>query len=299
VRAQIGEAADRRHTAPIASAMLWAVLCGASVVAAHWATAPFGARLGSYRSGIITIIAFVVAGMYPARKRSLWFSLRWLRWVMRLPRPLALRLVLFDRLETWRTVHLTIGVFAILPFWWHIQASKATMIESVLKNVVVLLVASGFAGITVQDFLPPRMRKRPDQEVRLEDAETGLHALYVEAEEAVLGHSEQLVDAYLYNVRPILTGAQPRSKMFWATLTGADPAPAICMSARRPAVALGADGSVYAGLVDIAERKVRLEHNQFNLRLSVGWLKFHIGLAIVTGTLIAFHVIGVLYFAGF
>lgn len=279
--------------------MLWAVLCGAAVAGVHWATSSFGARLGSYRSGIIAIIVFAIAGLYSARKRSLWFSLRWLRWVMRLPRPLALRLVLFDRLETWRTVHLTIGVFAMLPFWWHIQAGKATTLEAALKSMVVLLVASGFAGITVQDFLPPRMRKRADLEVRLEDVEASFHALYVEAEEAVLGHSEQLVDAYLHNVRPILTGTQPRRKMFWATLTGADPAPAICMSARGPAAALGADGSIYAALVDIAERKVRLEHNQFNLRLSVGWLKFHIGLAIVTGALIAFHVIGVLYFAGF
>jgi hypothetical protein len=279
--------------------MLWAVLCGAVVAGVHWATAPFGARLGSYRSGIITVIVFVIAGLYSARKRSLWFSLQWLRWVIRLPRPLALRLVLFDRLETWRTVHLTIGVFATLPFWWHIQAGKASTLEAVLENMVLLLVASGFVGITMQDFLPPRMRKRPDLEVRLEDAEAGLHALYVEAEEAVLGHSEQVVSAYLNNVRPILTGAQPRRKMLWATLTGADPAPATCMSARRPAAALGPDDSIYAGLVDIAERKVRLEHNQFNLRLSVGWLKFHIGLAIATGALITFHVIGVLYFAGF
>ena len=48
----------------------------------------------------------------------------------------------------------------------------------------------------------------------------------------------------------------------------------------------------------IAERKVRLEHNDFDLILSVGWVRIHIGLAIALGVLIAFHVAGVLYFSG-
>jgi hypothetical protein len=50
--------------------------------------------------------------------------------------------------------------------------------------------------------------------------------------------------------------------------------------------------------VTIAERKVRLEHNDFDLMLSIGWMRIHIGLAITIGVLIAFHVAGVLYFSG-
>ena len=51
-------------------------------------------------------------------------------------------------------------------------------------------------------------------------------------------------------------------------------------------------------LVGIAERKVRLEHNQFNLRLGTVWLKFHIALVLIMAVEIVFHITGALYFAG-
>jgi hypothetical protein len=298
VREQIGEAAERRHTAPVASVALWAVICGAAVVSVHAATARLGARIGSYWTGLATLIAFMLAAAYSRRKRSLWFSLRWLRLAMRLPRQLALRFVLLDRLETWRFAHISIGMLAILPFWWHVQAGRASTLELALKSAVVLLVLSGLLGASIEDFLPHAMRIRPDQEVRLEDVEASFNALYVEAEERILGHSEQLVHAYIQNVRPILTGNQPAVRMLWATLTGADPAPRMCLGARQAGADLSGDASVYGELVDIAERKVRLEHNQFNLQLSTRWLYFHMDLAAAVGLLVIFHVAGVLYFFG-
>lgn len=298
MRTQIGEAADRRHAAPIASVVLWAVLCAIAVIGLHEVTPSVPSRLGTYRTGIITVIMFAFAASYSLRKRMLWFSVRLLRRAMFLPRKLALRLVLFDRLEAWRAAHITIAVFALLPFWWHIDGGRATTLETALKIMVVMLVASGLAGATIQELLPHRMRKWPGQEVRIEDVETGFHALYVEAEEAVLGHSEELVRAYLHNVRPLLTGALPIHKMFWATLTGLDLAPVVCASVRSASAGLSTDAEVYERLVGIAEHKIRLEHNRFNLRLGVAWLRFHIGFALVVSALITFHVLGVLYFAG-
>jgi hypothetical protein len=236
--------------------------------------------------------------MYPARKYRLWLSARWLRPAMRLPRPLALRIILLDRLETWRTVHIVLGMLVMLPFWWHIDAGRATTLELVLKNVVFLLILSGVVATMIEQFLPPQMRKRPNQRVRVQDVEQGVHALYVEAEESILGHSEALVHAYLRHIRPILTGVQPLRKMLWATLGGVDPAPAACAEARHAAVELGAENSIFNSLVDIAERKVRLEHNQFDLLLGSNWLRLHRGLVILAAVLIAFHVMGVLYFAG-
>lgn len=297
-RAHIGEFAARRHTAPIASMMLWALLCGAAVIALHMSSIELGTRLGSYRTGIIMVIAVAMNITYAARKNLLWLSVRLLRLAMRLPRPLALRFLLFDRLETWRTFHVTIGVFAMLPFWWHMQYGRASRLEIVLESVFILTVLSGFLGTIIGDFLPARMRKWPDQEVRLQDVEAGFHALYVEAEEMVLGHSEALVHAYLRHVRPILTGNQPALAMLRATLAGSDPAQEACATARQAGAALGADAAIYASLAGIAERKVRLEHNQFNLRLCTGWLDFHRGLVTLAVVLIVFHVIGVLYFAG-
>jgi hypothetical protein len=121
----------------------------------------------------------------------------------------------------------------------------------------------------------------------------------VEAEESVLGHSEDLVHTYLKNVRPLLIGSQPRRRFIWATLRGTDPAPRACAAARLAAAAAGCDGPLYGELVGIAERKVRLEHNEFNLRLGRVWLKFHLALVMIMIFEIAFHVTGVLYFVGF
>ena len=72
------------------------------------------------------------------------------------------------------------------------------------------------------------MLKLGNQEVRLEDVEAASHRLYVEAEELVLGHSEALVHAYLLFIRPILAGSQPSRMLLWATLTGNNPASAVC-----------------------------------------------------------------------
>ncbi len=297
-RIQIGEAAARRHTAPIASMLLWGALCASTVIALHQLSAGWSARQGSYRTGIFTLSVFLLAILYPVRKYTLWFSLHWLHLASRLPRTWAVRLLLFDRLETWRVVHITLGVFAILPFWWHTQFGRRSLLELALEILVILLVLSGFLGALIEDFLPVRMLRLGNQEVRLEDVETVSHQLYVEAEELVLGHSEALVRAYLSFVRPILAASQPYHTLLWATLTGINPAPVVCKPARFHAAGFGAEASVFNELVNIAERKVGLDQNQFNLKLGMTWLRLHRRLALGVLMLIIFHVAGVLYFAG-
>jgi hypothetical protein len=297
-RVQIGEAAARRHTAPIASMMLWAALCGSTVIALHKLSDAWAARQGSYRTGIITVCVFLMTALYPTRKYSLWFSLHWLRLASRLPRAWAVRLLLLDRLETWRVAHVTLGVFAMLPFWWHTEFGRRSLLELALEILIVLLVLSGFLGTVVEDFLPARMLRLGKQEVRLEDVEAASRDLYVEAEELVLGHSEALVHAYLLSIRPILAGNQPPRTLLWATLTGTNPASAVCKPARALATGFGAEAAVFDDLVNIAERKISLDHNQFNLSLSTVWLQLHRLLAIGVMVLIIFHVVGVLYFAG-
>ena len=129
MRHQIGEATERRRTAPLASVTLRAVIGGIVVTAVHSATGSIPGRLGSYRTGIITITSFALAALYSARKRNLWPSVRWLRLATRLPRKIARTLIVLDRLETWRTAHITLGVLVLLPFWWHVDAGRATMLE--------------------------------------------------------------------------------------------------------------------------------------------------------------------------
>ena len=278
--------------------MFWGALCASTVIALHKLSADWGARQGSYRTGVLTLSVFLLAALYPVRKYTLGFSLHWLRLASQLSRAWAVRLLLLDRLETWRVVHVTFGVFAMLPFWWHMQFGRQSLLELALEILAMLLVFSGFLGTLVEDFLPARMLKLGNQEVRLEDVEVASHRLYVEAEEMVLGHSEALVHAYISFVRPILAGNQPSRTLLWATLMGNNPALAVCKPARLLAGGFGAEESAFHELVNIAERKVSLDHNQFNLRLNTAWLRLHRRLAIRVLVLIIFHIAGVLYFAG-
>lgn len=299
LRGKTSAAFGRRHLT-VSSVTLWALGCAAAVALADYLTIKIGPRLGPYWSGRITVLAFAAASFYSLRKRKVALWVHPLKLLAYLPRSIAQRADLFDRLETWRLAHITLGVIAIVPFWWHVQAAvSASPLEKVLAGAVIALVASGFAGAFIQEFLPAEMRLRPGQiEVRISDVDEGLHALYVQAEEMILGHSEELVQAYLRHVRPLLArNVRPRT-LLWATLTRSDPAPRICKPARRVGAALAPDRECYEGLVDIAERKIRLEQNGFDLRLSTGWLRVHIVLAIATFILIAFHVVGVFYFNG-
>jgi hypothetical protein len=278
--------------------MLWGAFCASTVIALHKLSEGWAAREGSYRTGILTVSVFLLAALYPVRKYTLWFSLRYMRLASRLPTGWAVRLLLLDRLETWRVVHVTVGVFAMLPFWWHTQSGRRSLLELALEIMVLVLVFSGFLGLLVEDFLPSFMLRAGNQEVRPEDVEAASHALYVQAEELVLGHSEALVHTYLLSVRPILASNQPTLTLLWATLTGKNPAQAICRPARLLADGFGPEAEAFHELVSIAERKVGLDHNQFNLKLGAEWLRLHRRLAISVLVLIIFHITGVLYFAG-
>jgi hypothetical protein len=142
------------------------------------------------------------------------------------------------------------------------------------------------------------MHLRGVQEVRQQDVDQRMRQLYVEAEETILGHSEALVRAYLAHIRPLLTRVHPGYHFMWATFMRTDPAPSLSAAARRAGSALDSDRETYDALLTIAERKLRLEHNRFNLRFSKSWLRFHIGLFMIVSVMVIFHVVGVLYFVG-
>jgi hypothetical protein len=298
VRDQLGEAVDGRQATPLGSAAISAGLAGLLVFVAHELTPFVPARLGSYRTGIATLVVMLIAVLYYIRKRNLWISARWLRVAALMPQAIARRIVIFDRLESWRIVHVTAGALMLLPFWWHTEAGPATPLETVLKVSIILLVATGALGVILQTVMPHQMLLRGAQEVRLQDVDERMRQLYVEAEEAVLGHSETLVRAYLANIRPLLTRAHPGYRFFWATFTRTSPAPALVMAARRAGASLGSDQPAYDALLAIAESKIRLEHNRFDLRFGRSWLRFHIGLFMIVSVMVIFHVAGVLYFAG-
>jgi hypothetical protein len=278
---------------------LWALGCALAVAVIHLAMPGVGPRLGAYRSGIATLAGFALASTYTVRKRWMWLGVRVMRVAARMPHAVAHRLLVADRLQSWRLYHVILGVAVLLPLWWHMeQGTRASALEAALAAAAFLLMLSGLAGSLIQDLLPHSMRIRPAQEVRHEDVEAALHDLYVEAEEAILGHSEPLVHAYLKYVRPVMLGTRPARSMMAATLSGSDPAAPITAQLRAHGGQVPDEGETWARLVTLAERKVRLDHNLFNLSLGVGWMRLHIGLAIALGALTVFHIAGVLYFAG-
>jgi len=278
---------------------LWALGCALAVVAIHLAVPGFGARLGSYRSGVATLAAFALASTYTLRKRWMWLTVRVMRVAARMPHAIAHRLLVADRLESWRLYHVILGIGVLLPLWWHMeQGAGASRLEAALAALAAMLMLSGLAGAIIQDYLPHSMRIRSAQEVRFEDVDAALHDLYVQAEETILGRSEDLVHAYLKNVRPVMLGTRPARVMLFATLSGADPAAPVAARLHALGAQVPDEGETWERLVNLAERKVRLDHNWFNLSLGVGWTRIHIALAIALGFLTIFHIAGVLYFAG-
>ena len=295
----IEAAAISRHPTPARSITLWMVVCSALVAVAHVSIARAGLHPGSYFTGTLTLTGFALTAFYSARKRSPRGSVRILRIAALLPTALASRIVSLDRLESWRFVHVTIGILLLLPFWLHVDAGlRAGRIEIALGAFLALLVLSGIVGASIEEFLPHAMQLDPEHQVRMQDVEEALDALYREAEEMILGHSERLTSAYVGTIRPILQSTQPWPRLMRATLTGADPSGARCAQLRAGAADLGAEEKLYGELVNIAARKIRLEQNRFILLCGASWLRIHITLALLTSLVIVFHVLGVLYVIG-
>lgn len=250
-------------------------------------------------SGLLTLLLMAVAGLYAVRRRTMRFSL----WILR-PfttvrflrpfRPLAVRL---DRVQSWRTAHLVVGVAWALALWWHMGASRGTWLETGLLALCIGLVASGVLGALVQFFLPRSMLGIVEREVRVEDVDARRRAVFVEAEEKILGGSERLVDTYLAEIRPQLQGDPPQARLFEATIRRQDPG----------AIARGrlwrllegmedADAEKFRALIDLAEKKGRLDLNLYHLQLSVGWLVVHNALVLGTVALVFLHLLSIAYF---
>src|SRR5260370_10407178 len=146
---------------------IWAGYCALLIVGLHVATAGYGAGCGPYRSGIATAAAFALAAIYSLRKRLIWVPLHTMRVAARMPPTLAHRLLVADRLESWRFVHVLIGVGVLIPLWWHVgQGTGATRLEAVRLAATVLLMLTGFAGPAAQDFPPHTLGSPPNQEVQ-------------------------------------------------------------------------------------------------------------------------------------
>jgi len=294
-------AVTRRARALPLNALLWMLLCGIVVIVAHTLVAQRRAIVTEYWSGAIALAGFIALGWYSVRKRSLWFSLRMLRATARILSPrLQQRMVVLDRLETWRAVHITLGILVILPLWWHMSGGLMSPVEMLLAIAVALLLLSGIVGVAIQEYLPRAIETMAEREVRLEDVASRTDAAYVEAEEKVLGHPPAFVEAYVKNLKPILEAEKvtTRWQLFRATMMRRNVGAQTCAEFRKIGAQFTADAAAWNELVDLTARKINLEHNRFNLNFSTEWLRFHIAVALCTFGLLIFHVSAVLYFDG-
>ena len=292
---------SRRARALPLDAAMWMVLCALLVLVAHSLAEARGLKVSEYWSGTISLVGFLILGWYSVRKRALWFSLRVLRLTGHiLPASWQQRIIVVDRLESWRAVHITLGILVALPLWWHVSSGLMSLVEMLLALATALLLLSGVFGVLIQEYLPAVIEIMPEREVRLQDVASRIDATYVEAEEKVLGHPEALVQAYLKNLKPILEADRiaPRWRMLGATLGRRDLGSEMCARWHQAASQFGDDASVWKELVALTARKLNLEHNAFNLNFSTAWLTFHIVLAVGTFALLVLHVVSVLYFYG-
>ena len=161
-----------RHMARGGSTLLWAVLSGAAVIAVHSGSAGLGARLGAYCTGIATLVVFALAAGVALRKyiRRLWARLGW-NWARALtctsandslkpllaPPLVGVPSLSLDRPNTWRRVHITLGILATLPLWWHCESGRASTLDLTLESVAILLVMSGLFGLAITEFVPRHM----------------------------------------------------------------------------------------------------------------------------------------------
>ncbi len=255
--------------------------------------------LQDWTSGLVTLVLMGLAAFYAVRRRTLRVSLFLLRPVAGRARTSLVRrtAVELDRLRTWRVAHLVIGVLWALALWWHVDASRGSWLEMLLLALCLGVLLTGIFGVIVQYWLPRSMLSIIEREVRVRDVEARRSAIFVEAEEKILGGSDRLVDAYVADIRPQLQGEPTRVRLFEHTLRGSDPGALLRGQLwRRLEGMQAADAAIFRELIDLAEQKGRLDLNLYHLELSVGWLLAHNALVIGTALLVALHLLAVAYY---
>ena len=54
-------------------------------------------------------------------------------------------------------VHVTLGILATLPLWWHCESGRASALDLTLEGVAIVLVMSGIVGLALTELVPKHM----------------------------------------------------------------------------------------------------------------------------------------------
>jgi hypothetical protein len=145
------------------SLALWAVVCGAAVVVLHTVTSDVGGRVGAYRTGIATLVLFVLAAVIAMRRRIAWAPpearahgrSQYQRQhdpatpARNSPPSLSTRQSI--KPKTWQRLHIGVAIGAMLPLWWHCDLGRASPADLMLKIMSILLVMGGFCAVAMTD----------------------------------------------------------------------------------------------------------------------------------------------------
>jgi hypothetical protein len=288
-----------------------AVALGVGVIVFHQQIGQWGHDTGEYITGVWTLVLFILAALYSARKRMLWLSVRWkylpVRFVgdkieeTRVFTAIPKARVFIGELRAWRMAHIVLGIAAAAALWGHMQAGPMNPLERLLAWVVGLLLVSGFLGTLIQDWLPSRGAWDESREVRLQDINTRLEELRDPNRIKDIfagkdkGQSEKLFEFYDKQVWPILHKPLPPAR-WHALLSPRSGTTLVRNFANERNTLPEADRATYDKLLGLVAQRLALEQNRIELLLCSRWLNFHIALAIGVGALVIFHVIGALYF---
>jgi hypothetical protein len=140
---------------------LWALACGAAVIAMYLVTTGISQRIGAYPTGIATLLLFALAAAAAVRSRiatalphHLGHVFSRYRVQQNLPpenlskKPSSSWSL---KPKTWRRIHIALALGAMLPLWWHCDFRRASSIDLLLQRAAILLIATGFLGVTVTD----------------------------------------------------------------------------------------------------------------------------------------------------
>lgn len=258
------------------------------------------AHVGVVTSGLLTLGSMLAAGAYALRRRFLRLSLYLLRPFVVVPflRPLQPLAAQFDQLRNWRVAHLIIGILCLVPLGWHVRAAHGGVVEQMLLGCVFLVIGSGLLGAVLQYLLPQSLLHATERQVRIRDVHEKQRALYVDAEEQILGHkTDPFIESYLTAVKPVLLQETPILALWQSLLLRQDPGTGL--QKRLGALLDRVDKNeheAFQHLIELAEEKVRLDLNLFQLKLTTGWLVFHSVVVIGGGALTVLHILAVLYF---
>lgn len=291
-RSLLASPAARRGPLPLAA---WLAAAALTAVVLR----PLARNFGVNATGVMTLAFVLAAALYAARRRSVLVSLYLIRPFV-VFRPLqrfqqfAVRL---DQLQHWRTLHLGLGLLALVPFSWHVTAARGGLIEQALLIMILLVVLTGVIGVGLQYAMPNAMLRLVEREVRVRDVEERRRALFVLAEERILGRSDALVDSYLRLLRPVLQGDTRWWRLLAATLRGEELGADVRREVQRMPLARD-DALLLSELFDLAEQKLRLDLNLFHLAVTTAWLTLHAAAVSCALALTGFHIATVLYFGG-